>query len=99
MSARTAATVGVRVIALWLILESILSVFPIFGAMPLGMHRRYQDGLSFSSADFYLHDTYYVIVHYTPMLTALLPSLLVGVLLLTFSKRVASLLIRGLPDV
>ena len=103
MNARTTAAVGLRLIGLWLVLESILSLFysffgPFgpFAPLPLGAHRRYYDGGA--SVDLNLHDTYYVITHFTPVFFGIIPGFAVGCILLTFSKPFSRLLARNLQE-
>jgi heme/copper-type cytochrome/quinol oxidase subunit 1 len=93
MKPRDIATIGVRLVAVASIAFGI--VLALSGAV---MHGLLQLPLAgYSNSDLHLHDTYYVVSHVSYDL--FVPSgagILVGVLLLVLSHRLARLLVRGL---
>jgi hypothetical protein len=103
MNARTAATLGLRLIGLWIALESFLSFVasianPLspFAQLP-GVHRRfYNGGLT---ADYYLHDTYYVVRSFASPLAGSFLGFILGILLMLFSRRLSRLFTRNLEDI
>jgi len=103
MNKRTAAAIGLRLIGLLLVLESLLvAVQSLCGFMwflsplPLGMHRRIYAGGG-ATPDLDLHDTYYAFVH-SPFFVNVAPGLLTGCALLFFSKPLSRLVARNLPE-
>jgi hypothetical protein len=105
MTPRAFAAVGLRLLGAWLILESILSLlYSLFGPLgrplaplPLGAHRQYFNGGA--AIDLNLHDTYYIITHFTPFFFGIVPAFVVGCILLICSKPFSRLLARNLEDI
>jgi hypothetical protein len=102
MNATIATAVGLRLIGVLLILESLLGLlYSLFGpaepfsSLPLGVHRRYYHLDGSIIPDFYLHDTLYMVLHFAPFLLGFLT----GCILLICSKPLAKLLARNLQDV
>jgi hypothetical protein len=95
MTARTLAAVGLRFIGACLVLRALFGLvchfFLVHRAAMLGQHTRWFDGgLVQTAVDANLHDTYYVISHFT--LTGASARLLIGLVLLLATKPIARLI-------
>jgi hypothetical protein len=108
MNPRVFATIGLRLIGFWLILESFLYAFSSFyrpfssfGSLPLGVHRRSYDGgnaISIDLANVSLHDAYYVIYQYAPWLMGSITGFCAGGLLMFLSRPLARIFVRNLDN-
>ena len=105
MNSQNAAAIGLRLMGVWLVLESFLTLlYRLFGpagpfaSLPLGAHRRVFEASGAPSPDIDLHTTLYLALHYPPFLVGIVPGLVTGCLLLIFSKPLGRLLARNLRD-
>lgn len=106
MTPTTAAAVGLRLIGLWILLESIFTLGALIvvhrdlmTGVP-GAHSAFYEGNPIINAgsDLHLHDTYFIVPHFWLTVAAPLLRLLVGLVLLIFSKPLARVIARGLDS-
>src|ERR1700677_3938346 len=108
MTPRTVATIGLRILAIWVLLEALFGFVSIIflhremmAGFP-GIHRRYYDGgqhIADGGLYFYLHDTYYIASQFAPFLVGVGLRLAAGLILLLASKGIARIVSRRLESV
>ena len=98
MSPKAAAAIGLRIVGIWFVLQSVVGFISIWftnRSFLEGIHRRLYDGsVVTTGTDLYLHDTYYIVSHIASPTTLLV----IGIGLLLLSKPLAWVVSRKLEN-
>ncbi len=104
MIPKSLSAIVLRLLGVWFLFDAFFSLLQLFLfqqelAGLAGVHRRWYESpppVVTSGPDVYLHDTYYVLSHYSPGTVLMGLKLFLGILLLLWSKPLGRLLARGL---